>query len=215
MGQSVSRAAGSRGHRVVAMLGRSELAQPEWPEADVAIDFTVPDSAVSVAAACRERGLPLVSGTTGWEADMAAVEAAARAAGHAMVWAPNFSLGVHLFRKALERVAQELLPHGDFTASIHEVHHTGKLDAPSGTAKALGRDLEALGIGDVPITAERIAGVPGTHTVEWRGPIDSIQLTHSALNREGFAMGAVAAAEWLVRHPGPFDRIFGLEDVWG
>lgn len=215
MGQAVEHVCRSRGHAVVGMFGRADLAAGAWPEADVAIEFTRPDSAVAVIAACRERGIPLVSGTTGWESAWDAVEQATVAAKHPLVWSPNFSRGVYLFRKALRSVAAAMEGHTDFALSVHEVHHTGKLDAPSGTAKAIGQDLVSLGWSDVPITAARLAGVPGTHQVEWRGPIDSITLTHSALNRTGFALGAVLASEWLSARSEPVDRIFGMDDVWG
>jgi len=215
MGAAVAVAAEEAGHEVVALMGRREVAEAKWPAADVAIEFTLPESALSVIEGCWQRGIPVVSGTTGWEAQHSAAEARVAEGGHALLWAPNFSVGVHLFRKALRSVAQVMEDRSGFAASIHEVHHTGKQDAPSGTAKALGLDLAAQGITDVPITAQRLAGVPGTHTVEWRSEIDSIVLTHNALNRKGFAVGAVRAAEWLAQSPRPCDRIFGMKDVWG
>lgn len=214
MGQAVERAAAAAGHQVVGCLGRAELLLEAWPEADVAVEFTLPGSALEVFAACRKRNLPLVSGTTGWEAHRAEVEQAVSTSGHAMLWASNFSVGVHLLRKAMAAVQSVMGSHDDYTPSIHEIHHVGKKDAPSGTAKTLKADLQSMGK-SVPVTAERIAGVPGVHHVEWKGPYDSITLTHSAMGREGFALGAVRAAEWLVSKPGPHDRIFGMEDVWG
>ena len=215
MGQAVHRLARQRGHNVVASFGRNELSSDAWPEVDVAVDFTLPKSALDVFAACRSHGVPLVSGTTGWIEHWADVESSVREAGHAMLWAPNFSIGIHLYRKALRQVASMMQRHGEFAPSIHEVHHTGKRDAPSGTARALGADLDALGVKGCEISAQRLAGVPGTHEVKWQGPMDAITLTHSALNRDGFAAGAVMAAEWLQGCSGPFDRIYGMEDVWG
>lgn len=215
MGKAVEAVASRRGHTVVGSFGRKELKAGNWPDADVAVDFTVPESALAVFAACREKAVPLVSGTTGWSDHLEAVEASVRAAGHPMVWSPNFSLGVHLYRKAVKEVAAIMQQHAEFIPSIHEVHHTGKLDAPSGTAKAIGQDLQSLGVTGCAISAQRLAGVPGTHEVRWAGAIDNITLTHSALNREGFALGSVMAAEWLHHCPGPFDRIFGMQDIWG
>ncbi len=215
MGAAVEQAAAARGHEVVAWMGREDVAQPTWPSADVAVEFTAPNSVVSVMAACRERGVPLVSGTTGWTKHLPEVESAAIQAGHRVVWAPNFSKGVYLFRKALRQAAQAMQEHGEFLPSVHEVHHTGKLDAPSGTALAIAEDLDALGWTDVPVTAQRLAGVPGTHQVEWRSEIDSISMVHSAHNRSGFAHGAIEAAEWLVRHTGSCNNIYGMSDVWG
>ena len=215
MGSAVQEAALRSGHLVAGVMGRSEMANSTWPKADVAVEFTAPDSAVDVIAACRQRMLPLVSGTTGWAVHADEVQAASVEAGHPLLWAPNFSKGDYLFRKALKGAAQAMEGHAEFVPSVHEVHHTGKLDAPSGTAHAIGEDLSQLGWPDVPITAQRLSGVPGTHEVEWRSEIDSISLIHSAQNRSGFAQGAIEAAEWLSRHTGPCHKIFGMSDVWG
>ena len=215
MGAAVRAAALARGHQVVAVMGRAETALQEWPEADVAVEFTAPSSVVSVIQDCRERNIPLVSGTTGWDEHRPAVQAATVKSGHPLVWAPNFSKGVYLFRKALHTVAGVMKGHPEFEPSVHEVHHTGKLDAPSGTAHAILGDLNAQGWNEVPVTAQRLAGVPGTHQVEWRSEIDSIQWVHHARNRSGFAQGAIEAAEWLIQCNGPCDKIFGMNDVWG
>jgi len=214
MGRAVEACAQERGHTVVGVWGRQELAAGNWPEADVAIDFTLPESVPDVFAACRERGLMLVSGTTGWTGHFEAVQAATQEAGHGAVWAPNFSVGVHLFRKALAQVAQTMLDH-DFQARVSETHHTGKIDAPSGTALAIADDVCGLTGVRPPIDAARMPGVPGTHRVTWEGQVDLISIEHAAKDRSGFARGAVMAAEWLARHPGPFTKIFSMEDVWG
>jgi len=215
MGRAVMAAAEEMGHEVVGCLGREGFSQAQWPDADVAIEFTAPESALDVFAACRKRGVPLVSGTTGWEAHWMEVERAAVASRHRMVWSSNFSVGVYLFRKALRHVADVMKEQSDYVPSVHEVHHTGKKDAPSGTAKTLQGDLASMGLGQVSVTAERIAGVPGTHTVEWHGPIDAVQLTHHARGRSGFARGAVQAAEWLMKFQPSECTIFGMDDVWG
>ena len=214
MGQSVQSAALSRGHEVVGPWGREDMSASDWPEVDVAIDFTAPDAALGVFQACRERGIPLVSGTTGWLDHREEVELAVARAGHAMLWAPNFSVGIHLFRRALAQV-QQALSDQDFAVHVGEVHHTGKIDAPSGTALALASDLEAGGVQDVPVEAQRLPGVPGTHEVVWQNGVDRIALTHAAKNRSGFANGAVRCAEWLVVQSPPFDKIHSMNDVWG
>lgn len=214
MGRAVEACALDRGHTVVGVWGRQELAGGDWPEADVAIDFTLPESAPEVFAACREQGLLLVSGTTGWADQFDAVQTASREAGHGAVWAPNFSVGVHLFRKALAQVAETVKGH-DFAARMTETHHTGKVDAPSGTALAIAEDVHRLTGDRPPVEALRMAGVPGTHRVTWEGQVDLISIEHAAKDRSGFARGAVMAAEWLVRHQGPFAKIFSMEDVWG
>lgn len=215
MGRAVITAAEEMGHEVTGCLGREGFSQADWPDADVAIEFTSPDSALDVFAACRNRAIPLVSGTTGWEAHWSEVERSIAEAGHRMVWSSNFSVGVFLFRKALRQVVAVMKEQADYVPSIHEVHHTGKKDAPSGTAKTLLSDLESMGLSDVEVTAERIAGVPGTHTVDWHGPIDAVQLTHHARGRSGFARGAVQAAEWLFKFEPTRHIIFGMDDVWG
>lgn len=215
MGSAVQAVAAARGHEVVAVMGRDDVAALDWPAADVAVEFTAPHSAKEVMAACRKRSLPLVSGTTGWDADRLEVELATVEASHPLLWAPNFSKGVYFFRKALSATAEAMKGHGGLTLSVHEVHHTGKRDAPSGTALAIADDVAAMGWDGVPVTAQRLAGVPGTHEVEWRSEMDSIRLVHSARNRSGFAQGAVEAAEWLAKYTGPCDNIFGMNDVWG
>lgn len=214
MGEAVRLVAEGRGHHVAGVWGRDDFNQQQWPDVDVAIDFTLPGSAVAVMKACREAGIPLVSGTTGWESDWKEVEAATATANHPFLWSPNFSVGVHLFRKAMAHV-QQALSDQPFSLSIHEVHHTGKRDAPSGTALSLSDQLREGGADAVSVTASRLPGVPGTHAVRWASPLDRITLEHAALSRDGFASGAVMAAEWLVNHPGPFGKILSMEDVWG
>jgi len=214
MGRAVAQEAERRGHSVAGVWGRKELDAGDWPDADVAIDFTLPESAPAVFQACRDRMLPMVSGTTGWLDQFEAVESAVRNSGHAMVWSPNFSVGVHLFRKALRLVGETLEGH-ELKARISETHHTGKVDAPSGTALAISEDLKSSGDENVPIEAVRLPGVPGTHRVIWEGDVDVVSIEHSAKDRSGFARGAVLAAEWLLRQDGPFTKIFSMDDVWG
>lgn len=214
MGREVQAAAEARGHQVVGMWGRDDLLRGEWPEADVAIDFTAPDAAVEVFAACRLQSLPLVSGTTGWLSHWDDVEREVIRLNHAMVWAPNFSKGVFLFRKAMRTVQAVMAGHG-YPLHLEEVHHIGKVDAPSGTALSLVDDLRDGDAAEVPVRAGRIPGVPGTHSVVWEGEGDRISLEHAAKNRSGFATGAVQCAEWLVRQTPPFDKIYSIEEVWG
>ena len=213
MGTAVAKEAEHRGHSVAGLWGRLEMGQDVWPKADVAVEFTLPESAPAVFSACRNRRIPLVSGTTGWRNEFDAVQSAVCEAEHPMVWSPNFSVGVHLFRKALRQVSKTLDGNG-FESRISETHHIGKVDAPSGTALALAKDIGA-GQRDVPIEAIRLPGVPGTHRAIWEGAVDVISIEHAAKDRSGFARGAVLAAEWLAMHEGPFTKIFGMDDVWG
>ncbi len=213
MGRAVAKEAEDRGHVVVGVWGRKDMDSGAWPEADVAIEFTLPESAPVVFGACIARRLPIVSGTTGWQDQFEVVESAVCEAAHPMVWSPNFSVGVHLFRKALRQVSTTLSGNG-FESRISETHHTGKVDVPSGTALAIAEDL-ASGSHDIPIEAIRLPGVPGTHRAIWEGDVDVISIEHAAKDRSGFARGAVQAAEWLAQQKGPFTKIFGMHDVWG
>lgn len=213
MGTAVAKEAEDRGHSVVGLWGRKDMDSDVWPNADVAIEFTLPESAPAVFAACRDRQIPVVSGTTGWLNQFEAVQSAVCQAQHPMVWSPNFSVGVHLFRKALRQVCKTMEGNG-FELRISETHHTGKVDAPSGTALAIARDIGS-NEGDVPIEAIRLPGVPGTHRAIWESAVDVISVEHAAKDRTGFARGAVLAAEWLALHKGPFTKIFGMDDVWG
>ena len=213
MGTAVAKEAEGRGHNVVGLWGRKEMDLDVWPDTDVAIEFTLPDAAPSVFSACRNRRIPVVSGTTGWLSQFDAVQSAVCQAQHPMVWSPNFSVGVYLFRKALRLVFKTLDGNG-FEPRIMETHHTGKVDAPSGTALAIAKDIGS-DLSDVPIEAIRLPGVPGTHRATWESAVDVISIEHAAKDRSGFARGAVLAAEWLAAHKGPFTKIFGMDDVWG
>ena len=213
MGTAVANEAGLRGHHVEGLWGRKDMDAAVWPNVDVAVEFTLPESAPAVFSACRNQQIPLVSGTTGWLDQFEAVQSAVCQAQHPMVWSPNYSVGVHLFRKALRHVSKTLEGNG-FESRVSETHHTGKVDAPSGTALAIAKDIGS-DEREVPIEAIRLPGVPGTHRAIWDGAVDVISVEHAAKDRSGFARGAVLAAEWLAMHKGPFTKIFGMDDVWG
>ena len=217
MGRAVVSLAESHGFDVVALLGEA-LVLPHGITAsllngaDAAIEFTMPSSAAGNVRGCLRAGCPVVSGTTGWDAERAAVEEEARGPGGAMLWAPNFSLGVHVFARIVEQAARAVArANAGFDAQIVETHHSGKRDAPSGTARLLAeRAARALGR-EPPVTSVRTGSVPGTHEVVFDAPFEQIRLEHVARDRRVFAAGALAAARWIVGRRG----VFTLDDVLG
>lgn len=230
MGQAVERVGRQRGHEVAARFdAECPLTEAEGPEAlsgaDVAIDFTLPELALPhIERYCRW-GLPAVVGTTGWYDGLDRVRRLVEREGAALLYAPNFSLGIALLVRALRAVTPLLEALPEYDPYVHEVHHVRKVDSPSGTALLLGGvlrdglsrkarletetqhgriDPEAL-----HVTAVRAGSVFGHHTVGLDSPYDHLAFTHDAKNREGFAFGAVKAAEWLQGRTG----LFTLDDV--
>ena len=208
MGRAVEHLARERGWTIAGVADRDE---PFPGNADVAIEFTEPGSAVENIRAALAAGCPIVVGTTGWYDSLPRVtDEVARAKG-ALLWAPNFSLGMHAFRlivgDAVRRVAAvpELDPH------LVETHHRAKKDAPSGTALAIGGELERMLGRPIPITSVRVGSVPGTHELILDGPFEQIRLEHTVRDRRVFAAGALRAAEWLIGKRGVFtlDHLFG------
>lgn len=201
MGHAIEALAAERGHNVVCIIDK-ELKQGELREADVAIEFTTPQTAVANMERCLREGVPVVCGTTGWYADYEKVASECRAQGGRLFTATNFSIGMNIMF-ALNRWLAELMKgRGDYSVSIAETHHIHKLDAPSGTAISLQEQIVESGersAADVPISSYRVGEVPGTHTVVYDSKIDTLTLTHEAHSREGLALGALTAAEWLVQ----------------
>ncbi|AWA29961.1 4-hydroxy-tetrahydrodipicolinate reductase [Flavobacterium magnum] len=221
MGKVIEKIALDRGHQVVFRKTSSDsfdgLAQ-----ADVAIDFSVPDAAVANISACLERGIPIVSGTTGWLASYDAMVSLCREKNGAFIYGSNFSLGVNLFFELNDHLAKMMSKFTQYKASMQEIHHTQKLDKPSGTAISLANGIignsayERWVLSDpkaaeIEIEALRVDEVPGTHTVRYDSAIDTIEITHTAHSREGFAFGAVIAAEWIAGKKG----VFTMKDVLG
>jgi 4-hydroxy-tetrahydrodipicolinate reductase len=183
-----------------------------WPEADVAIDFSiasaVPDNVRRLAA----QGVSVVIGTTGWGDREAEVRRHAESGGIGVVAAANFALGVNLFLALTERVAELMAPHGAFGAWIHEAHHAAKRDAPSGTALSIEAALRNRGYDrPVDVSSTRAGFIPGTHTVGFDAAAETITLTHTARDRSGFARGALQAADWVKGRQG----WFSMRDVLG
>lgn len=194
MGHMIERVALGRGHRVVAIIDPLAGSRGQLEDADVAIEFTTPGTAEANVRLCIERHIPVVSGTTGWD-----VQSVIRDLGReSFIWTSNYSLGVNILFAMNRRLAEIMSAYPDYTAGLTEVHHIHKLDKPSGTAKTLAEDLPT----GTPIESIREGEVPGIHTITWDSPVDTLTLSHSAKSREGFALGAVLAAEWLPGHEG-------------
>lgn len=169
-----------------------------WAGVEVAIDFSTPESVMVNAPVLARRGVDLVLGTTGWGKHESELRAIAAAAGVGVVAAPNFSTGVVLFEALVARAAELFAPRADFGAFVHEAHHAAKKDAPSGTALLLKTAMERAGFPrGIDVSATRAGFIPGTHTVGFDGPAETITLTHAARDRTAFARGALTAANWV------------------
>lgn len=228
MGHIIEETARNRGHEIVKIIDEDnihELASEEFRSADVAIEFTRPDSAVDNILKCFAAGVPVVSGTTGWTDSLPELKDMCAKGEGTLLWSSNFSVGMNIFM-ALNRYLTKIMARfPEYRPSMEEIHHIHKLDHPSGTAITLAEDLIALTpslkswkepaeemiITDdtLPILARREGEVPGIHSITWDSEADSITITHSAHSRAGFALGAVLAAEWLPGHQG----FFSMKDV--
>ena len=221
MGKVIERIALERGHKIV--LKKDHDSSFEGLEnADVAIDFSVPDSAVANISECLNSGIPVISGTTGWLADYPEMVELCNAKNGSFIYGSNFSLGVNVFFELNEYLAKMMANLKQYKVSMEEIHHTQKLDAPSGTAITLAEGvikhtdyanwtLETPISNEIHIEAKRIENIPGTHSIFYDSEVDQIEIKHTAHSREGFALGAVVAAEWLVGKKG----VFTMKDVLG
>jgi 4-hydroxy-tetrahydrodipicolinate reductase len=206
MGKAVEAIAIERGHHIVATIGREGIASHAMENVDCVIEFSRPEAALDNMQSCMENNLKMVIGTTGWHDHESKVNAWVQAHEGTLVHASNFSLGVNLFFKLNAQLAQWMSPFEAYTPQVSECHHTDKLDQPSGTAISLaqgilptypkleGWSLEASD-NQLSIDATRVPDVPGTHEVHYRSKQDSLSIKHEAHSREGFALGAVIAAE--------------------
>lgn len=217
MGKIVERIAVERGHEIAGVLGSGELALSEQEIAavlrgsDVAIDFTVAEAVRRNVAAAVIAKVPIVVGTTGWNSQREDIDRVVGEGGGAMVYGANFSIGVNLFYLIAKFAAELFAKFPEYETFIEEQHHSRKKDAPSGTALKL-RDIVEGGLSKgtgegvrVPVASTRAGNIPGTHRVGFDGPADQILLEHTARSREGFASGAILAAEWVVGKTGIFD----------
>jgi 4-hydroxy-tetrahydrodipicolinate reductase len=219
MGQVIERIAKERGHEIVLKKDENNTYEG-LSTADVAIDFSVPTAAVPNISNCFLANVPVISGTTGWLEYYDDMVALCTAKNGAFISSSNFSLGVNIFFEINEYLAKMMAKLDTYSIEMEEIHHTQKLDAPSGTAISLAKGvienskytnwtLEAAATNEIHIEAKRIGMVPGTHTVTYNSTVDSIEIKHTAHNREGFALGAVIAAEWIVGKQG----VFTMKDV--
>jgi 4-hydroxy-tetrahydrodipicolinate reductase len=218
MGLTIAALAQAKGHDVETIgraenLGGRALTPERLRDVRVALEFTVPEAAPANLERLIEAGVPVVCGTTGWQAELPRIARLVEACRGALLHAPNFSIGVHLFLRAARALGAEFAGRSGFDGFILEEHHAAKLDAPSGTARVLQARLrDADPDREYPITAIRAGTFPGTHVVTYDGPYETVVLSHTARSREGFAAGALAAAEWLPGRPGVHtidDMLFG------
>lgn len=214
MGKVIERIALERGHEVV-LRKTSNDSYDGLENADVAIDFSIPDAAVGNISACFDRKIPVVCGTTGWLQDYSKITSLCAEKNGAFLYGSNFSLGVNIFFELNAHLAKIMSRFGQYKVSMEEIHHTQKLDAPSGTAISLAKGIIensnynnwTLGNpqeNEIRIEAVRTENVPGTHSVFYDSDVDSIEIKHTAHNRDGFALGAVIAAEWIMGKHGVF-----------
>ncbi len=219
MGKEIEKIAISRGHTIVIKKNTEE--KVDLNIADVAIDFSLPSAAFNNITNCFKNSVPVVSGTTGWlENYQEAVNLCEKYKG-AFIYASNFSVGVNLFFELNKQLSKLMRGRNEYSVAMEEIHHTKKLDAPSGTAITLAEDIiensdkkkwqlnESASKESIPIVAKRIPEVPGTHSITYNSLVDDIEIKHTAHNRKGFALGAVIAAEWLVGKQG----VFSMKDV--
>lgn len=219
MGKEIEKIAVSRGHEIVLKKDAGDIVDINL--ADVAIDFSVPTSAFENITDCINNQVPVISGTTGWLNKYDDAVALCEEKKGAFIYASNFSLGVNIFFELNKQLAKMMSNLEDYSISMEEIHHTKKLDAPSGTAITLADGIienssnEKWELGEkssensIPIVAKRIPEVPGTHTVWYESEVDTIEIKHTAHNRKGFALGAVVAAEWIFGKTG----VFNMKDV--
>jgi 4-hydroxy-tetrahydrodipicolinate reductase len=219
MGQVIEKIALQRGHEIV--LRKSiEDSFDGLENADVAIDFSAPDAAVANISTALKLGIPVISGTTGWLNEYENMVQLCKEKNTAFISSSNFSLGVNIFFELNEYLAKIMSKFDAYKVGIEEIHHTLKLDSPSGTAISLANGiiknsnyenwtLENPMSNEIVIDAKRIENVPGTHTVSYNSDVDLIEIKHLAHNREGFALGAIIAAEWILGKKG----VFTMKDV--
>ena len=219
MGKMIEQTALQRGHEIVLKVD-VDTTNFDISKADVAIDFSTPTSAYNNIKLCIENNVPIISGTTGWLSKYDDAVTLCKDKKGAFIYTSNYSLGVNIFFQLNEYLAKMMSNLSQYHVAMEEIHHTQKLDAPSGTAITLAEgiiknsskkdwQLDNANENEIPISAKRIENVPGTHTVTYSSNVDTIDIKHTAHNREGFALGAVIAAEWIIGKQG----VFSMKDV--
>ncbi|GAA3624736.1 4-hydroxy-tetrahydrodipicolinate reductase [Flavivirga jejuensis] len=220
MGKTIEQIAIKRGHNIVLTVDKDDK-DYDITKADVAIDFSIPTVAFTNISNCINNQVPVISGTTGWLDKYDEAVALCKEKKSAFIYASNYSLGVNIFFELNKTLAKMMSTLKQYNVSMEEIHHTQKLDAPSGTAISLANDiisqhtcydnwkLDENGEAIIPIVAKRIEDVPGTHSVNYESEVDTISIEHVAHTRQGFALGAVIAAEWIAGKKG----VFTMNDV--
>lgn len=227
MGKEIEKIALERGHTVPLIIdinNTNDLSVSNLKEIDVVIEFSIPDSAYKNYLCCFDANVPVVSGTTGWLDKFNDVVEICKTKQKGFFYASNYSLGVNLFFALNKRLAQLMNPFPEYDVVLEEIHHTQKLDAPSGTAITLADDIvssidrkktwrlnDFKSTDDLQIVAKRLGKVPGTHTISYDSDVDSIEISHVAKSRKGFALGAVLAAEFIKGKTG----VYGMNDLLG
>ena len=201
MGQAIEKIALERGHEIALKTdSKNPAEQSDFSAINVAIDFSTPDTAFTNISTALNNGVPVISGTTAWLKKLSEAENLAIQNNTAFLYASNFSIGVNLFFELNKKLAKLMKTQEQYTPSIKEIHHIHKVDSPSGTAITLAEELSKK----VAIDSERTGEVPGTHIISYQSEIDNIEIKHEAHNRQGFALGAVLAAEWIQTKKGVF-----------
>jgi len=227
MGKIIERLAKAKGHDIVLIIDKDNLqdfTKENLQKADVAIEFSQPESAFENIKKCLEAKTPVITGTTGWLDKLSEAKAICERTGSAMIQASNFSIGVNIFFALNRYLAKMMNAQSQYEVKIEETHHTQKLDTPSGTALSLAKDIlqeierkkewvnhDTNHDKELSIISKRIDPAPGIHEVTYSSEIDTIKISHEAHSREGFALGAIAAAAWIVGKRG----IFTMQDVLG
>ena len=220
MGKVIEQIAQQRGHDIVLKVDEN-TGSYDITLADVAIDFSAPTAAVDNISNCIKNDIPVISGTTGWLEEYDNMVTLTKEHNGAFIYASNFSLGVNIFFELNKILAKMMSNLSQYNVDLEEIHHTQKLDAPSGTAITLAEGIientnhnnwilgEVINSNDISIVSKRIDKVPGTHHINYESEVDGITISHTAHSRNGFALGAVIAAEWLVSKTG----VFTMNDV--
>ncbi len=228
MGQEIEKRAVSRGHEISLVVDKensSDLCNEKLQGTDVAIEFSLPSTAFDNITTCLKSGIPVVSGTTGWLDRYNEVLSLCNKAGGTFMYASNFSIGVNILFHLNKRLASVMKEFDQYNPTVEEIHHTKKLDAPSGTAITIAADIIAESErfekwvsgsadskgGEIPLFSKRVGDVPGIHTVTWLSETDSLTIGHEAFSREGFALGAVFAAEFIQNKKG----VYSMKDMLG
>lgn len=227
MGKAIERIALGRGHEIVLKIDLDndrDLTAENLSRAEVAIEFTGPASAKNNLLKCAGFGISVVCGSTGWLEALPEVRQAFEKKGLAFIYSSNFSIGVNIFFELNKKLAALIATHKEYAVEMREIHHTQKKDAPSGTAITLAEQIQSFipsltqwvnrppqQAGELPIISVRVDPAPGTHLVKYFSPIDDIEIIHTAHSRDGFAGGALLAAEFIRNRKG----IFTMQDVLG